>query len=213
MCPWRGELQSSFISMQEAWKHDLNSPEWQCSDSTVLHLICAHTHTHTHIYTHSSLDEAIVWSNKASLRDESIVWVEINSHHPAPNEGGLPWALRMTLQGFVREDLTLLLLIMLWKTTTEIRGKRVLLTTGNHVYLNYLKWPHLFILHLHWIRSTETWRRIKGSKVWAFTFKSPWGVNFNFNFNNFICPQWGYSLCRSEEDISIQHRSHKNTNT
>lgn len=65
-----------------------------------------------HTHTHSPLEGEIVGSN--SIRDESIVWVEMSSHHPAPREGGLPWALWMTLKGFVREDLTLLLEIMLY---------------------------------------------------------------------------------------------------
>jgi len=33
------------ISIREAWQHDLNSPGRQCSQGTVLHLICAHIHT------------------------------------------------------------------------------------------------------------------------------------------------------------------------
>ncbi|MED6284813.1 hypothetical protein CHARACLAT_022804 [Characodon lateralis] len=111
---------TSIICIQE-------TSEWQCSDSEVPNLICAHTHTHT------QSNSAIL---QASLRLESIVWVEISSNHPAPSEGGLPWALWMTLKGFVREDPTLLLLIMLWQKTTERSERKVWLTTCNQVYLN-----------------------------------------------------------------------------
>lgn len=113
---WRGMLQSSGISIREALKHDLNSPEWQCLHSTVLHLMCAHIHTYTLSFRRRN---SVI--QQGSLRDESIVWVEISSHHLAPNEGGLPRALWMTLKGFVREDLTLLLQIM----CTKITGKKV----------------------------------------------------------------------------------------
>lgn len=40
--PWRAKLQSPFIGILEAWKHGLKSPAWQCSESSVLHLIWPH---------------------------------------------------------------------------------------------------------------------------------------------------------------------------
>lgn len=125
MCPGNGKLQSSGISIQEALKHDPNSPEWQCLDSTVLHLIRAHIHTYTVSFRRRN---SVI--QQGSLGDESIVWVEISSHLLAPNEGGLPWAMWMTLKGFVREDLTLLLQIM----RTKIRERNV--CCSQFVYLD-----------------------------------------------------------------------------
>lgn len=63
------------------------------------------------------------------------MWVEINSDRPATSEGGLPWALWMTLKGFVREDPTLLLLIMRWLKTTERSEGKV---CGSQIVIMYI---------------------------------------------------------------------------